>query len=448
MAMATSVSGQVPVKVLHQDGSINNSLIVDQALPDWPPLKAPEGCAPPDTHIQRGLLADWGFAAVFEDTEELAEHSDNSNNHSNNSKEHLDDVSEDSDQDDHYFGLNPGDVQKLQELLSKEGWQVGNRNHVLEHTPYEMKDADAKEKDDIKKWLNSEFTSMLTRSDAAFHKYQTFGRVDSLSLFLENNVSEYFPFMIPYFKRLCKVWFGSTLFLSKSIMWQIFFQHPCRNTHLGSARSCAWYRKGKLREILTQQNGDLERQGLLVEENLDNPYGPPHPFQEESIGDAIEDIKEDLFAFIPLKQPEQEDLEPGEAAGPSNHPNAISLNDNDDEHVEILHPTAGQIICMDYTLYERWRKEFEGARGAEDNYGDVDMDNNFPVASAPQDASLLDNPAHAKHIVYKPKKIFSNAQKENRIYNEMWTGKWWHAIQARLPKGAALSPVIIATDKT
>ncbi|EGO00342.1 hypothetical protein SERLA73DRAFT_26615, partial [Serpula lacrymans var. lacrymans S7.3] len=30
----------------------------------------------------------------------------------------------------------------------------------------------------------------------------------------------------------------------------------------------------------------------------------------------------------------------------------------------------------------------------------------------------------------------------------MWTGKWWHAIQARLPSGAALAPVIIATDKT
>ncbi|EGN93853.1 hypothetical protein SERLA73DRAFT_126277 [Serpula lacrymans var. lacrymans S7.3] len=28
------------------------------------------------------------------------------------------------------------------------------------------------------------------------------------------------------------------------------------------------------------------------------------------------------------------------------------------------------------------------------------------------------------------------------------TGKWWHAIQAHLPKGAAPSPVIIATDKT
>ncbi|EGN97744.1 hypothetical protein SERLA73DRAFT_56778 [Serpula lacrymans var. lacrymans S7.3] len=30
----------------------------------------------------------------------------------------------------------------------------------------------------------------------------------------------------------------------------------------------------------------------------------------------------------------------------------------------------------------------------------------------------------------------------------MWTGKWWHAIQARLPSGEALAPVIIAMDKT
>ncbi|EGO28247.1 hypothetical protein SERLADRAFT_434124 [Serpula lacrymans var. lacrymans S7.9] len=288
MAMTTSVSGQVPVKVLHRDGSISNSLIVDQALSDWPPLKAPEGCVPPNTHIWRGLHADWGFAAVFEDTEELAEHSDDS-------KERSDDVSEDSDQDDHYFGLKFGDIQKLQELvksmlftinheeetihsdqsiylsdsfyviinlsLSKEGWQVGNGNHVFERTgtepfmavevqnaqpgdwiqhtahhnlelfyyvllamcvlmvkPYEMKDADAKEKDNMKKWLNPEFTSMFTHSDTAFHKYQTFGRVNGLSLFLENNVSEYFTFMIPYFKRLCKVLFGSTLFLSKKFV--------------------------------------------------------------------------------------------------------------------------------------------------------------------------------------------------------------------------------------
>ncbi|EGO02515.1 hypothetical protein SERLA73DRAFT_150236 [Serpula lacrymans var. lacrymans S7.3] len=369
MAMTTSVSGQVPVKVLHRDGSISNSLIVDQALSDWPPLKAPEGCVPPNTHIWRGLHADWGFAAVFEDTEELAEHSDDS-------KERSDDVSEDSDQDDHYFGLKFGDIQKLQELVKSMLFTINHEEETIhsdqkgtldegtepfmavevqnaqpgdwiQHTahhnlelfyyvllamcvlmvkPYEMKDADAKEKDNMKKWLNPEFTSMFTHSDTAFHKYQTFGRVNGLSLFLENNVSEYFTFMIPYFKRLCKVLFGSTLFLSKKFVEAdssfLILQHNkmlvnhntphlcpascgrsfsstrALNTHLGSARSCAWYRKGKLREILTQQDGDLERQGLLVEENLDNPYGPLHPFQEESIGDVVEVIRLTLYPHM------------------------------------------------------------------------------------------------------------------------------------------------------
>jgi Plavaka transposase len=43
--------------------------------------------------------------------------------------------------------------------------------------------------------------------------------------------------------------------------------------------------------------------------------------------------------------------------------------------------------------------------------------------------SLLGNPAHAKHIVYRPKKVFVNAEKKKRIYHEMWTGKWWNTIQ-------------------
>ncbi|KAG1816438.1 uncharacterized protein BJ212DRAFT_1446953 [Suillus subaureus] len=30
----------------------------------------------------------------------------------------------------------------------------------------------------------------------------------------------------------------------------------------------------------------------------------------------------------------------------------------------------------------------------------------------------------------------------------MWTGHWWHAVQDRLPEGASVAPVIIATDKT
>ncbi|KAG1834650.1 hypothetical protein F4604DRAFT_1944865 [Suillus subluteus] len=62
--------------------------------------------------------------------------------------------------------------------------------------------------------------------------------------------------------------------------------------------------------------------------------------------------------------------------------------------------------------------------------------------------TLLGNPAHAEHVVYRPKKIFSDASKSKRIYNEMWTGDWWNTVQDRLPSGACVAPVIIATDKT
>ena len=43
--------------------------------------------------------------------------------------------------------------------------------------------------------------------------------------------------------------------------------------------------------------------------------------------------------------------------------------------------------------------------------------------------ALLGDPALAKDIVYKPKRIFTNASKEKRVYNEMWTGTWWEETQ-------------------
>lgn len=42
---------------------------------------------------------------------------------------------------------------------------------------------------------------------------------------------------------------------------------------------------------------------------------------------------------------------------------------------------------------------------------------------------LWGDPALAKHLVYRPRKIFANATKANRIYSEMWSGNWWYAAQ-------------------
>ncbi|KAI0728075.1 hypothetical protein C8Q72DRAFT_751927, partial [Fomitopsis betulina] len=38
--------------------------------------------------------------------------------------------------------------------------------------------------------------------------------------------------------------------------------------------------------------------------------------------------------------------------------------------------------------------------------------------------ALLGNPAHTDRIVYRPSKLFSSSARDNRIYTEMWTGKW------------------------
>ncbi|KAL1705648.1 hypothetical protein EV121DRAFT_279498 [Schizophyllum commune] len=51
-------------------------------------------------------------------------------------------------------------------------------------------------------------------------------------------------------------------------------------------------------------------------------------------------------------------------------------------------------------------------------------------------------------LVYRPTKVFANATRANRLYSEMWTGEWWHTVQARLPDGATVAPLIVATDKT
>ncbi|TFK45605.1 hypothetical protein OE88DRAFT_1740110 [Heliocybe sulcata] len=62
--------------------------------------------------------------------------------------------------------------------------------------------------------------------------------------------------------------------------------------------------------------------------------------------------------------------------------------------------------------------------------------------------SLISNPAHSESMVFSPKKVYTNMSKTKRVYTEMWTGKWWHAVQAGLPKGATVAPVLISTDKT
>ncbi|KAG8854142.1 hypothetical protein FRB91_003976 [Serendipita sp. 411] len=61
---------------------------------------------------------------------------------------------------------------------------------------------------------------------------------------------------------------------------------------------------------------------------------------------------------------------------------------------------------------------------------------------------LISRPSLAEYIEFSPKRIWSDATKTSRIYSEMTTGNWWWNIQANLPQGSTVVPVILGSDKT
>ncbi|KAF5387453.1 hypothetical protein D9757_007829 [Collybiopsis confluens] len=64
--------------------------------------------------------------------------------------------------------------------------------------------------------------------------------------------------------------------------------------------------------------------------------------------------------------------------------------------------------------------------------------------------ALWGDPAFANELVYRPSKMFCNANQteDERMVSEMWTGGFWNAAQHKIPVGSTIAPVIIASDKT
>jgi hypothetical protein len=42
---------------------------------------------------------------------------------------------------------------------------------------------------------------------------------------------------------------------------------------------------------------------------------------------------------------------------------------------------------------------------------------------------LFSNPTFKEDIKYGPQKVYTDESRTERIYNEMWTGKWWWKMQ-------------------
>ncbi|KAI0824574.1 hypothetical protein BC628DRAFT_1322418 [Trametes gibbosa] len=59
---------------------------------------------------------------------------------------------------------------------------------------------------------------------------------------------------------------------------------------------------------------------------------------------------------------------------------------------------------------------------------------------------LLGNSMLRDSLTYAPERHYADAEGKNRVYENMWTGDWWW--DAKLPDGATIAPVILASDKT
>jgi len=52
------------------------------------------------------------------------------------------------------------------------------------------------------------------------------------------------------------------------------------------------------------------------------------------------------------------------------------------------------------------------------------------------------------YLAYALVRQFSRTSSDNRIYNEMHTADWWWETQGKVPEGATIIPILLATDKT
>ncbi|KAI0054953.1 hypothetical protein BV25DRAFT_1816322 [Artomyces pyxidatus] len=61
--------------------------------------------------------------------------------------------------------------------------------------------------------------------------------------------------------------------------------------------------------------------------------------------------------------------------------------------------------------------------------------------------ALFGDPAFAPHLVFVPQRHYEDEDQTIRVYNDMWTGKWWWRTQVGSPSRTII-PVIISSDKT
>lgn len=122
--------------------------------------------------------------------------------------------------------------------------------------------------------------------------------------------------------------------------------------HLRSAKTCAWYKMGKLSELKVSEVPI----GVDVINNQEDEAEWPIStgrscHHERDASGVLNDFNERAFDLIPLEAYFSDDAEPG----PSGHSgDGYSDRDVDKRIEEDPFPTTGRVIRMDSTLHEKW----------------------------------------------------------------------------------------------
>src|SRR6267154_5874030 len=117
--------------------------------------------------------------------------------------------------------------------------------------------------------------------------------------------------------------------------------------HLQTARSCQWYKKGKLRALTLpgQLGRDDEVEMGEVDEPLPAEVDEPLPAEVDELIDpanptqVMQDFQDRFFDFVPILS---------HSPGPQSHRH--DPDENADLRIEVPHPTAGRVIRMDETV--------------------------------------------------------------------------------------------------
>jgi hypothetical protein len=138
------------------------------------------------------------------------------------------------------------------------------------------------------------------------------------------------------------------------------------SSHLRTARSCSWYKMGKLKALVMPRQFTDD----IISEEVNDPLPQEllrHSGAEQDPSSVMEDHEDILFELLPSL----EDLQEGPQAGPSCGYYQTTLEtEEDDERVEEEDEWAGACLRVVDTLHERWKREFGPSQ---DMQGDVNM---------------------------------------------------------------------------